>query len=191
MFVDAFSTFEVDDAGRLTGLRTTFLIDELTTLFVLEEHGVGAFQTTLQEAERAAIGAGVLDGLSAYDYFTDLKIEGERSTFVEARTTEIHLVEGRLSATLELALPSPQVLDGRVVELALYDPTFFAAVETMVAPSLPGRLESCVAHLLKFDPSHLESTTLAALSALSREETPEDPRIGARFADRSTVRCAG
>lgn len=190
MFVDARSELVADAEGRLSGVRTRLLIDELTSLFVLEENGVAATDAPLTEPQRAAIAAGMVDGLGHYDFFTDLKIDGARIAFSAAAASDVRIEGDRLAATLELTLPSPQALRGRAIELALYDPTYFAAVDTLDAPSLPQTLGACRAELVEFEPTNLDAVTLAALGALSREETPEEPRIGARFADRSAIACA-
>lgn len=190
MFVDARSEFAVDEAGRLTGLSTVMLIDELTTLFVLEEHGVFTADAPLSDAKREAIGAGLIAGLGDYDYFTTLEIDGARVAFADAKITALRLDDARLAATLELTLAAPQALRGRTLELGLYDPTYFAAVDTLTAPILPPAAEGCRSRLFDFEPTQLDSVSLFKLGALSREETPEDPRVGARFADWSTITCA-
>lgn len=190
MFVDARPALTLDAEGRLTGVRTRLLVDELTTLFVLEEHGVLTTDEPFTDPQREAIGAGVADGLKHYDYFTNLKVAGERLVFANVSVRDVGQEEGRLAATLELTLQTPQDVRGHTVELALYDPTYYAAVDTLAPPELPEQLADCVVNLVKFEPTSVDAETLLVLSALSREETPEEPRIGARFADRSTVICA-
>ncbi|MBX2856595.1 MAG: DUF1007 family protein [Rhodobacteraceae bacterium] len=189
MFVDSRSELSINKTGQLTGLSTVMLIDELTTLYVLEENGVLSATEPLTDAQRAAIADGVVAGLRHYAFFTDLRIDGARLTFSDARISALDLEKARLAATLELTLETPQELEGRLVELALYDPTYFAAVDTLAAPIMPPALNNCSAHLVDFEPTKLDSGSLVALGALSREETPADPRIGARFADRSTIAC--
>ncbi len=191
MFVEARSEITINESGRLTGVRTSMLIDELTTLFTLEANGVVSLDAPLTEGQQRAIGDGMVEGLGYYDYFTDLDVDGARLSFAEATVTDVRLEGAQLAATLELRLDAPLDLRGRSIGLALYDPTYFAAVETLAPPSLPDALDACQARLVKFEPTNLDSTTLAALGALSREETPEDERIGARFADRSTITCSG
>lgn len=191
MFVEARAELLLDDAGRLVGVRSVMIIDELTTLFTLEGYGILTLDEPLTEAQRAEIGAGMVDGLAAYDYFTDLQLGDERQSFVDAAVTELRLEEARLAATLELTLETPKALSAAGVELALYDPTYFAAVDTIAEPTFSSARTDCRVRLVKFEPSSMDAANLFMLGALSREETPENVHIGARFADRSFVTCSG
>lgn len=189
MFVQAHTELVLNDAAELTAVRAHLLIDELNTLFVLEQNGVVDLDRPLTDAQRAAIGEGIVDGLSYYDYFTDLSFDGDRLDFSGGVVTEVRLVGAELFATIELALAEPEPIRGRRIELAIYDPTYFAAVETMAAPALPSLELGCQSELTKFEPTALDATSLAVLSALSRDETPLEPRVGAQFADWSMVTC--
>lgn len=190
MFVDAHAELVVDADGRLVGLRVHLLIDELTTLFVLDDNGIEPFYEPLTAEQSDVIGAGIVDGLSYYGYFTDLRVGDDRLSFTNASVGDARLEGYQLAATLELTLEGPQEVAGRSVALSLYDPTYFAAVETTTAPILPAELEACRTQLVNFQPTMLDSVTLAELDALSREETPANANIGAELADRGYVTCA-
>lgn len=190
MFVDAMSELRLDDAGYLTGLRTTMFIDAFTSLYVLEENGVTSPAVPLTQTQRDTIGADAAEGLGIYEYFTDLRVDEERLSFASAAVDDVQVSGERLVLTLDLTLAAPRDLRGRSLDLALYDPTFFADVRTMAPPVLPIAAPECDVVLTPFEPTQLESYSLMALSALSREETPDDPRIGAQFADRSAITCA-
>ena len=190
MFVEARAEMIVDDERRLIALRIVMRVDELTTLFVLEENKVEKLDAPLTSEQSATIGAGFVDGLGYYRHFTDLRIGDERQAFSGAEAVDVRLEGFQLAATLELTLETPQGIDGKSVELALYDPTYYAAVETLEPPKLPPDLTGCRSRLLKFQPTSLDSATLTKLSALSREETPDDPEVGAQFSDRSFVTCS-
>lgn len=188
MFVSARSLLVADADERLTGLRTALIIDPLTTQFVLDDHDI-APNATLTEKQRDAIAQGMIDGLRDYDFFTDLRVDDTRIALSKAAVTQVMLDGDLLAATLELTLDAPLDLRGRELALSLYDPTYFAAVTTLDAPVLPEAFAACTERLTRFEPRALDSSTLADLSQLSREEMPDDPRIGARFADRSTIAC--
>jgi ABC-type uncharacterized transport system substrate-binding protein len=132
----------------------------------------------------------MVSGLSLYDYFTELRIDDKRVTFASAHISDVSLQDNRVVAALNLVLPEPTDLRGRRIALAIYDPTYFTAIDTLGAPALPGSLSFCTTWLTKFRPAGPDSLTLAMLSKLSREDIPEDTRIGARFADWSTIECA-
>ena len=189
-FVDAQSTLLVDKGGRLTSVRTALVIDPLTTQFVLEEHGI-AFDTALDEGDRLAIAQGMVEGLGAYDFFIEIKQDGAPVAIAYASISQVLLQDDRLAAALDVTLAEPLPLEGRRLEIALFDPTYFAAVTTLGPPLMPETASVCVVDFVRFEPQSLDAASLLDLGLLSREETPADPRIGARFADRSYITCGG
>lgn len=190
MFVDAWSELVFDETGRLVAVRTRMRMDELTSLFTLEDNGVDDIDRPLTDAEQAKIAEGMVDGLGFYEYFTDLEIDGAHQTFSGASVSDVRIEGVQLIATLELQLETPQPLTQRDVVLSLYDPTYFAAIDVMEAPVFSAPAAGCRSELTKFEPTSLDAADIEILSALSREETPDDPRIGARFADRSRILCS-
>ncbi|MCI4665409.1 MAG: DUF1007 family protein [Neomegalonema sp.] len=189
MFVDAKAELVADAEGRVTGLRVLMRIDELTTLYVLEENAIKSVAQPLTQAQSAKIGAAMVTGLATYGYFTDLRIGDKRLKFSRASAHNVRLEKGKLAATLILELEAAAKIDAEAIKLSLYDPTYFAAVSTIAPPTLPTQMARCASKLVKFRPTLLDSATLSQLSALSREKTPDDPQIGAKFADRSYVSC--
>lgn len=190
MFVDAQSTLVVDGDGRLTAVRTALVIDPLTTQYVLEQYDLG-FDADLTEDDQSAIARGMVEGLQLYAFFTEITRDGAPVAFKDAAVSDVQLHGDLLAAALELTLDEPLPLAGAPVEIALFDPTYFAAVTTLGPPVLPEALGACAVDFTRFEPQSLDAVTLLELSRLSREETPSEPRIGARFADRSRLTCAG
>lgn len=189
MFVDANAELTANEKGQLVGVRIFMQIDELTTLYVLQENGISNVAQPLSAEKSATIGATMADALGHYGHFTDLSLGGERLKFASAKAQDLRLEGAKLTVTLVLELETPQDVGDLDVALSLYDPTYFAAVETTKAPALPPQLKHCTATLIDFKPTSLNALTLAELAALSREETPTDPEIGAQLADRSYVTC--
>ena len=72
--------------------------------------------------------------------------------------------------------------------LKLYDPGYYYAygMQLAAAPTLPA---GCSAELIPFRADAATAELQAALSALSAEEVPDDPEIGARFADEIRLTC--
>lgn len=188
MFVDAQSTLLVGADGRVTGVRTAMIIDPLTTQYVLEEHGLGP-DAALTDADRQVIAEAMVGGLSEYDYFTEIRHDGELVAIADAAVGQVQIHGDLLAAALDLTFSEPLPLDGEPLEVALFDPTYFAAVKTLGPPIVPESVGACTVDFVRFEPQSLDAMMLLELDELSREETPADPRIGARFADRSRVEC--
>lgn len=191
MFFDAQAQFVLDAEGRLTGLDIGFVVDDFNTLYTLAELSLdGDGDGVLTEGEQATLANALNLGLGDYGYFTDLRI-GDDQLDLGTPNILASLQQGRIAARLSYALDAPLPIDDDEAVLALYDPTYFTAVTMAAAPVLRGGPTSCEAVLDAFEPSVDLAATQAALAALSREETPSEPNIGARFADRARLQCTG
>lgn len=190
MFVDAQSTLILDQGGRLAGVRTALIIDPLTTQFVLEQYNLGV-GVDLTDEDRRVIAEGMVEGLAVYGYFTEITRDGALVDVAAASVSQVQLHDDLLAAALELTLAEPFSLDGADVEIALFDPTYYAAVTTLGPPVLPEMSAACAVDFTRFEPHYLDAATLLELSRLARDETPSESRVGARFADRSRLTCAG
>ncbi len=188
MFVDALSRLLTDDEGRLTAVRTALVVDPLTTMFTLEEYEIGP-DNALTPDQQTAIADGIIAGLGAYEFFTEMKVDGERISLGAPAVLEVGLSDGMLSATLELQLEIPLAPQGHDFEIALFDPTYYASVVTIGPILLPASMGECEVSFQTFKPEMLDTITLSRLGQLTREETPDDQRIGARFADRNHIEC--
>ncbi|MEL7543819.1 MAG: DUF1007 family protein, partial [Pseudomonadota bacterium] len=63
MFFSSTAQFLLDDEGKLSGLRTVFLVDELNTLYTFTELGVNADGDQILNAdEQEKIAATVVEG---------------------------------------------------------------------------------------------------------------------------------
>lgn len=193
MFFDAESTFVVDEYGRLVSIEIEYLVDEFNTLDTLTSLGIdvdGDGVLVGDEAERLA--ATFAQGMSIYVFFVELRVGDASFVFETADAAEASLEEGRLRGRFVLRPAEPAPLGADGAQLALYDPTFFVEVRTLTPPRVVGAgADRCAVAFDPFEPSAISAATAAALALLSREETPEDANVGALFADRTALTCAG
>lgn len=125
-FVEAVLHVVFDDDG-LAGFRQRWVIDEMTTVAVLEtirENGDGV----LDEAEREAIKRDSFGSIKQFGYFTHVVI-GDRS-FEPDWATDFHaeLVDGRFVYTFFIPCHVKASEAEKVVKVALYDPSFYTYV---------------------------------------------------------------
>lgn len=190
MFFSSTAQFLTDAEGRLTGLRTVFLVDELNTLYSLTELGVNNDgDQTLDEQERDKIAESVVGGFGHYNFFTKLSNELGQIALDQPTEVTVNLVKGRLGLSFLMPLKQPQELKGKTLSLQLYDPTYFTAISIDRPPMVVGNNAICSVSVSK--PSDTDDTlqTQQYLSELSREETPEEEDIGAIFAEKTVLRC--
>ncbi|QYX56465.1 DUF1007 family protein [Roseovarius sp. SCSIO 43702] len=191
VFVDARAAFLVTDEGQLHALRISWTYDAFTTLRLfetldLDRDGDGA----LDDADRAAIVAGETDWPPEYKGDTWLELGGAPRPLTRPENASALMEDERITVTFDLPLETPADLAGLEAILRLYDPIFYYAYTIHpaagLAPDLPG---TCTTRIVPFEPDETTFALKEKLSALSREETPEDENVGRLFTDELHLSC--
>lgn len=190
VFVDAEGTYLFDDRGRLAGIRIYWLYDAFTTLLLhdtlgLDPDGDGA----LDEADMQRIVTGETDWPPDYEGDTYLWIGGQKQALSRPLRASAHMVEDRVGVSFALALEVPVEMSGRVASLKLYDPFYYYAYSIPGAGRLSGPAEGCHVRVNRFVADEQSQAIREQLSALSKEDIPDDPNIGALFAEEIVLQC--
>lgn len=187
VFIDGGVDFLGDDQGRVGAVRITWIYDEFTTLYVLQNlkfdaDGDGA----LTAEERRFLVEDQTTWEPGFDGDGYLFQDGQRVALGGPTEGEVDLVDGRLKVTFRRALAAPQ--RPAALTAKLYDPAYYYAY-AIVQPPKVDALPGCRATLIPF----VADTGLAALqstlSGLSANETPEQQDVGALFADQVRLTC--
>ena len=93
-----------------------------------------------------------------------------------------------MAISFRRALEAP-LTPGAETVVKLYDPTYFTAYFVTLPPTLEGAPEGCAARVVPFEPDTSLAALQQSLMSLGIDETPEDPDIGALFADKVFVSC--
>jgi ABC-type uncharacterized transport system substrate-binding protein len=189
VFVDASAGMSFDAQGRLAGLRILWRYDAMTTLNLYVQLGLDADgDGALDAADLARVAQGETDWPPDYEGDTYLYQDGAKVPLGRPQNAEARMVGDRVEVVFDLPLAEPiAVSEG--VALKLYDPSYFYAYtvqETLDSAALPA---GCAADVIPFKPSAADAALQADLAALSAEQIPDDPQIGARFADEVHVSC--
>jgi ABC-type uncharacterized transport system substrate-binding protein len=107
VWIDAVVTFVFED-GRLVGLRHRWKFDEFFGSFVIEEHDVNG-DSALDAAEVNAIRDSAFSNLREYDYFTHVRIDGDKLPLHEVSAFTARIESGVL--VYEFAMPLPEPVD--------------------------------------------------------------------------------
>lgn len=192
MFFDAQARFELDDQGRLAGVRVSFVVDELNSLYTIAALELDADQDgKLTKPEIEKLTRQMILGLGDYDFFTDLKLGDEPVKLQPPKTGLATFQKGQIGFTFVLGLAKPMALAGKSLTLKLYDPTFYTAVTTLGEPEIVGANKAaCVAGFKKFNPS-AEMALLRQVLAGDEAAPAAIENVGAYFADTASLTCAG
>lgn len=192
MFMDTTAKFNIDDNNQLQSIRLRFVIDELNTTLTIATLGLdkdGDRKFTTEDKRKVA--NNVVEGFAHYNFFTYLQMKGRQISLKAPTRAEVDFVNGRLVVKMEIYLSEPLSVSGKTFTLKLYDPSYFTEVSLKQAPQIIGDNTLCHVKLRKSTPDEKSQKLQASLAQLAREETPEIENVGALFADKTRLICAG
>jgi ABC-type uncharacterized transport system substrate-binding protein len=188
VFIDGGVDFLFDGEGALAQIRVTWIYDNLTSLFMLEDLGLDA-AGQLSDADR--------ERLAAYDTVWDEGYDGDGYLWAGARRVGLSSPkapeaeirdDGRVVIRFLRDVEAP-FRPGTDVRVEVYDPTYYMAYTITEAPRLEGAAPGCAARVEHFEPTGAVAPLMQALQALSAEETPEQDNVGALFAEKVHLAC--
>lgn len=190
VFVDAGGAFLFDAAGRLEGVRISWLYDAFTTLSLYETLDLDKDRDgALNAADLEKIKQGETNWPPEYEGDTYLWIDSEEQRLSRPENATVWMEDDRVGVAFDLYLDAPREVSGKAASLKLYDPLYFYAYSVAGPARLDGADETCRAKVVPFNPDAQLARVQKQLQALSREEIPDDPNIGALFAEEILLQC--
>ena len=116
------------DSQGLDRVDIDWQFDEFTTAQILSECDTNG-DNTLDPEEMACIKAGYFDSLTEYNHFTYIKVDGLPIETPRIEDLNIELIEGFLLYNYSIQVQIPAKKEPREVRAALYDETFYCAME--------------------------------------------------------------
>lgn len=190
VFVDGGIDFVFAEDGTLHAVELTWLYDEFETLYMISRSGLSLnSKGELGEDERLKLIEELRDFPEDFDGSAHLSLDNEPVELDWPRDVDGQLLDGRLQLTFVRDLKTPVHVEGREISAAFYESTYFFAFKITNTPMLLGHVGACKTEVVPFSPDPNDASLFAMLASLSREEIPEDQNVGARFADRISLRC--
>lgn len=189
VFVDHRIGFRLDDAGRLAALEIAWRFEPFYSALILAELGLDP--AAEPDAEGLAMVAALQPGW-ALDFGGEgvLTRDGAPVELGPPQEIGADFEDGALVIRFARALAAPEPVAAARFVAEVYDPAFFVAYALIGSPALvgPGRA-SCRTYNNPFNPLGEATDLLTSLFALGPDETPEDPNVGALFADKALLTC--
>lgn len=184
-WIDLRSTLLLDAEGRVTAIEQEWLFDEFYSMFVLDGlvENEDAEADSLMELARRN-----LENLRAYDYFTEVRADGETLALATVEDYESEMRGARLWMRFVLPLESPVDPRTQALEFSVFDPTYYIEMLHLEGDVIAFRgadSDGCFGEVVPPNPDP-EAVTLA--QALDRNAEP-DSALGGLFAERVTVTC--
>lgn len=188
-FIDGGLDFVFDAEGRLTALRVTWIYDLFTSLFLLEDLGITATGTAEMTAEqRRALTASQMTWDPDFAGDSTLRHGGQRIALSRPLQAEADIVDGQAVFRFLRAVETPFRPGPDTVAMA-YDPSYFTAYAITAPPQLLGPADGCRVRVAPFEPAGMLAALQERLLSLPADAEPDDPDVGALFADRIFVTC--
>jgi ABC-type uncharacterized transport system substrate-binding protein len=185
-WIDLRTRVIMNDEGRLAALELEWLFDDFYTAYIAEEFAEEGRPASEFLPEVASTN---LANLAEYDYFTDVRLDGERLPLGEVSGAATGLREKRLWLRFEVPLVEPVDPDSGRLTFAVYDPTYYIEILYLEGETIgftgPGA-EACVGRIVPPNPSF---EAIARASALDATESGGDG-LGELFAETVVVECS-
>lgn len=186
-WIDLSTTVLFDGEGRVAALRVHWVFDEFYTLYAIEDFdadGDGKPDPD-QLRELAKVN---MKGLSEYDYFTYLKVDGVQPAYDPAVDFETYMEDERLAMTFTVALLVPADPRRSSVSYAVYDPTYY--IEIAHTGGEPVRFEGAAPEGCTYQLQYPDPDDEMALFAANLDQTQSaGDGLGAFFAEHVAILC--
>ena len=187
VWIDAVAELLFDDSRALTGLRVYWAFDELYSTFAVEGLDTDG-DGEIEPAELAPLAAENIRNLKDFSYFTFVEVDGSRPEFGGVTEYGSHYINGRLAMWFHVPLVTP--VDPRTsdVAFALYDPTFYIAIDLVQGDPVrsSGVMPAGCSHRVGEAEERSESVSL---SEGFFETLDASSNFGAQFARRVHLTC--
>jgi ABC-type uncharacterized transport system substrate-binding protein len=125
VWIDLTSQFEFDSDGRVNGLLIDWTFDEFYSAYVITEAG-GA--DAMDQETLTGIGRRNLANLREYNYFAELRVDGEVQPFATPETFDMGLRDGKLWLRFSVPLETPLTPARHRINYAVFDPSYFVSI---------------------------------------------------------------
>lgn len=180
-------TTPVIEGNALTGLKMTWLMDELTSADLLYDAGGAKPGSPVWKQLAAEVMANVIK----QHYFTEVWQRGKRVAFTDSPAEYSLQSEGdKAMLTFVLPFATPQPLAGARIQFSTFDPSFYVDMkyDRDKDALLPAELaDKCEISISTPEPS--ESMLTFAASLDKDDAPPEDMALGKQFAQKVRLQC--
>lgn len=185
-WIDLRVALVVDDQGRITALRQSWLMDPIYSVLLIEDMASEASGDSLDE-KLAWIAQTILDNLTEYRYFTEIEAGGRAMSAFRASDPRLEQVGGRLDFRVELRLDEPLDPHTGAIRYTVYDPTYFIEILHAEQDALHfvNGAAGCESRLI---PPRPDPAIVARAAAMAVDQRA-DPTLGQYFAEWMELRC--
>ncbi len=188
VFIDTGVDFLFDAEGRISDLRITWIYDPLSSLFMLEDLGIDPAAQDLTPEARTSLAAYQTEWAPDFEGDSYLRNGAGPLALSGPLDPAAEIRNGRVVISFRRSLDVP-LRPGPDTVVAIYDPTYFTAYMVTETPRIVAAPEGCRARVEPFEPSGPLVALQQTLFELGADETPEQPDVGALFAEHVHVTC--
>ncbi|MFC0284265.1 DUF1007 family protein [Camelimonas abortus] len=188
VWVTAQERLVFDGAGHVTMVRHRWTFDRAFSAWAtqgLDADGDGV----LSAGELAGLAKENMDGLAEFGWFTRLRADGVKATFLPPQNGAMSFADGQLTLTFDLPLEKP-LPPGRAMMFEVSDPTYFVAFSIAGgddAVKLENAPQGCVVTITR--PKPPQQPAGGDLSEAFFEGLGAASNYGGQFANKVVAAC--
>ena len=185
MWVDLDTQVELTAENKVTAIHQRWLFDDFFSAAILEE--AASYGGELNDGINAEVGK-IINNLHAWDYFTEISVDGMVLDLKKVETYEVAVVGDRvlMSFTTELLTPADPL--SAAVSYSIYDPTYYIEMfhfDDATIGFAGDHNSDCNGRIVAPDPSN----EAIALSQSAELDVNPDASVGKLFAEIVNVEC--
>ena len=192
IFVDTSLRLDFDAAGRLTGIRVTWVYDAFYSLVILQDRGLDPdYDGRLTTGERESLAGFDLNWSGSFDGALHPALGGAELALGPPEGAAADVLGGRIVSTHLRPLAAPVDPGAQPLRVAVYDPGFYASYSLVGPAEFRGR-DDCAAQVALPDLDAADRAFQAELAMIGPEVSIEDdfPEVGHLFAEAAVIACA-
>lgn len=184
-WIDLRSYVVLDNDGNVSAIEAEWLFDDFYSLFVTEELGKDG---ATEEAALKELAKTNLNNLREYDYFTEVRVDGEKVELGKVTEYDSELRNGRLWMRFIVPLKTTVDAISRRLTYAVFDPAYYIEIlhlEGDVVGFTGVGANDCTALVVPPKPT----TEAIMLAQASEIDAKPDNALGRIFAEQVEVSC--
>lgn len=189
VFIDGSVQIVADDDNMLDRIIATWSYDEFETLYMLASMGIVPNGSSLTDTDAAKLLENLQTWPADFDGAVHVTVDDTPAIFDWPRTLDAYLLDGRIHVVYERSAATPMAITGKTIDVQMYESTYFFAFDMPNPPALTGGSTTCETEFIPFDHSQNTSELAELLLRIGRDDTPQIPDVGAKFADKAVITC--
>ena len=185
MWIDLKSEIIIEEKSQVSAIYQEWLFDDFFSASLIEE---ASQDPKGSKAGIRAVVKEILDNLKPHDYFTLIKIDGQKISSDPIKSFEVKILENRVWLSFSLPIMEQVNVTAQNFSYSIFDPTYYIEMlyfENETVALVGDVAKGCSSEIVQPDPS----TEAVSLSRSPSLDKIPDQSVGELFAENVIIKC--